>query len=63
MPTPNLRKALLMQKTSQQQLFKITVVLASFKERVVPVKASSLEVAERRALKRTNGISIKRGES
>lgn len=50
-----------MQKTSQQQFYIITVELSSGKTKEVPVMAASLEVAERRALKKTqNGVKIKR---
>lgn len=38
---------------SQQKLFKIVVILKSGKECEVNISASSQEVAERRALKRT----------
>lgn len=44
-----------MQETSKQTLFFVTVVLKSGKERIVGVKASSQNVADRRALKRTPG--------
>jgi hypothetical protein len=37
----------------QQRLFYIVVVLESGKKKTVPVKASTQDVAERRALKRT----------
>jgi hypothetical protein len=50
-----------MQQKSNQTLYRVTVLLASGETKVVQVRASSLEVAEHRALKRTpTGVSIKR---
>lgn len=50
-----------MREKSKQTLYVITVKLASGKTKEVPVKAASREVAERRALKKTqNGIDVLR---
>lgn len=42
-----------MQRGNQQKHFRVVVILESGKKKTVDVKASTLQVAERRALKRT----------
>lgn len=50
-----------MRKEKSQKHFQVVVLLESGKTKTVDVKASNLEVAERRALKRTPyGVDIHR---
>ncbi len=56
-------KGCLLQKKSIQALYPIVLVMPSKKLRTVKVKASSREVAERRACKRVpEAIKVYRGE-
>lgn len=51
-----------MRHGNQQKHFQVVVVLDSGKKKTVDVKASTREVAERRALKRTPAaVDIERG--
>lgn len=47
-----------MQREKLQKHFQVVVVLESGMKKTVDVKASNQEVAERRALKRSGGVSI-----
>lgn len=49
-------------KGSQQELFEVVVLLESGKKKLVKVKAATRKTAERRALKRSAGVDIYRGD-
>lgn len=52
-----------MQKKSEQKLFSITLIMRGGAKRIVEARASTLEVAENRALKRVpEAIEVYRGE-